>query len=106
MPIGVIERLACRTHRENDEIVDLALVFWLHPFIGIKSAAAAITSRNQAGNPAGQIGDVKRVDLPGAALAVEDAFPRRLNAASARRHHAEARYGSPPHVQQPRPVLE
>src|SRR5713101_4368359 len=103
MPIGVIERLARRAHRENDEIVDLALILWLHPLVGIEGAAGAVAPWNHAGDPAGQIGDVERVDLSGAALAVEDALPGRLDAAAEWRHHAEARDDNPPHIQHSRP---
>src|SRR5215471_12621002 len=38
MPIGVVERLARRTHRKNDEIVNPALVLRLHPLVGIERA--------------------------------------------------------------------
>src|SRR5664279_2064381 len=99
MPIGFVERLTRRTHGEDDEIVDLALVLRLHPLIGIEGAVAAVAARNHAGNPAGQIGDVKRLDLSGAAFAVEDALPGRLDATAEWRHHAEARDDNPPHIQ-------
>src|ERR1700744_1465753 len=97
MPIGIVERLARRAHRENDEIVDLALVLWLHPLVGIEGAGAAVTARNQAGDAAGQIRYVECVDLPGSALAVEHPLPRRFDAAAEWRHHAEARDDNPPH---------
>src|SRR5207248_4775053 len=105
MPTSVVERLACRAHRENDEIVDLALILRLHPVIGIERAVAAVAPRNQAGDPAGQIGDVKCLDLLGAALAIEDALPGRLDAASEWRHHAEARDDNPPHFQHSSPAF-
>src|SRR5437879_917759 len=103
MPIGVIERLARRAHRENDEIVDLALILRLHPLVRIERAAAAVTPWNHAGDPAGQIGYVKRVDLSGAALTVEDALPGRFDAAAEWRHHAEARDDNPPPFQHSSP---
>ena len=105
MPTSVIERLACRAHGENNEIVDLALILRLHPLIGIEGTVAAVAPRNQAGDPAGQIGDIKCLDLLGAALAVEDALPARLDAASEWRHHAEARDDNPPHFQHSSPAF-
>src|SRR5256714_155023 len=104
MPTSVIERLACRAHGENNEIVDLALILRLHPLIGIEGAVAAVAPRNQAGDPAGQIGDVKCLDLLGAALAIEDALPGRLDPAAEWRHHAEARDDNPPHFQNSSPL--
>src|SRR5664279_3907054 len=98
MPIGIVERLARRTHRENDEIVDLALVLRFHPLVGIEGTVAAVAARDHAGDPAGQIGDVEGIDLPGAALAVEDALPCRFDATAKWRHHAEARDDNPPHI--------
>ena len=43
--------------------------------------------------------------LPGAALAVEDALPGRLDAAAERRNHAEPRDDNPPHVKNSSPKL-
>ena len=60
MPIGVVERLTRRAHREDDEIVDLALILRLHPLVGIEGAVGAVAARNHAGDPAGQIGDRQR----------------------------------------------
>ena len=64
MPVGIVERLARRAHREDDEIVDLALVLRLHPLVGIEGAVAAVAARNHAGDLAGEIGDVEGLDLP------------------------------------------
>src|ERR1700754_527964 len=104
MPAGVIQRLLGRAHREDDEIIDLALVLMFHPLVGIEGAVAAVATRDHAGDPAGQIGYVERIDLSGAAFAVEDALPGRLNAAAERRHHAEARDDNPPHIQDSSPL--
>src|ERR1700676_1303137 len=103
MPISIVERLLGRAHCENDEIVDLALVLRLHPLVGIERAVRAVAARHHAGNPAGQVGDVKRVDLSGAALAVENAPPGRFNATAEWRHHAEARDDYPPHLHHSNP---
>src|SRR6195952_155861 len=104
MPVGVVERLLRRAHREDDEIIDLALVLVLHPLVGIEGAVGAVAARNHAGDAAGQIRHVERIDLPGAALAVEDALPGRLDAAAEWRHHAEARDDNPPHIQDSSPL--
>src|SRR3954451_152242 len=103
MPIRIVERLPCRAHRENDEVVDLALVLRLHPLVRIERAVTAVAPRHHAGDPAGQIGDVERVDLAGAALAVEDTLPGRFAATAERRHHAKARDDNPPHIQHSSP---
>src|SRR5450759_5724953 len=103
MPFGIVERLARRAHCKDDEIIDLALILRLHPLVGIECAGAAVAARNHTGDPAGQIGDVKRIDLPGAALAVEDAFPGRLDATAEWRHHAEACDDNPPHIRHSSP---
>src|SRR4029450_10034527 len=49
MPVGVVERLARRRHRKDDEIIDLALFLWLHPLVGIESAVTAVAARNHTG---------------------------------------------------------
>src|SRR3954453_4492099 len=103
MPTGIVERLARRTHRENDEVVDLALVLRLHPLVGIEGAAGAIPARDHACDPAGQIGNVEGIDLPGATLAIEDALPGRLDATTGWVDVAEARDENPPHIQPSNP---
>src|SRR6202012_4638447 len=95
---GVVERLARCRHREDDEVVDLALLLRLHPLIGIERAVGAVAARHHAGDLARQIGDVESVDLPRAALTVEDALPGRLDTAAEWRHHAEAGNDDSPHV--------
>ena len=87
-PAGVVERLARRAHGKDDEVVDLALLLRLHPLIGIVGAVAAVAARDHAGDLAGNVGDIEGVDLLGAALAFEQALPRRLDAASERRQHS------------------
>ena len=63
MPVRVVERLLGRAHREDDEIIDLALILRLHPLIGIEGAVRTVAARNHAGDLAGEIGDVERLDL-------------------------------------------
>src|ERR1700733_14968832 len=103
MPVGIVERLLRRAHREDDEIVDLALVLVLHPLVGIEGAVAAVAAGHYAGDAAGQIRHVERIDLFGAAFAVEDALPGRLDATAEWRHHAKARDDNPPHIQDSSP---
>src|SRR5262252_3000096 len=55
MPIGIVEGLARRSHRENDEVVDLALILRLHPLIRIEGAVRTVTARHLAGDLARQI---------------------------------------------------
>src|SRR5260370_36020006 len=59
MPIGIVERLARRTHCENDEIIDLALILRLHPLVWVEAAVAAFAARNHSGEPACKIGNIK-----------------------------------------------
>src|SRR5262249_19245729 len=98
VPVGVVERLPRCRHRENDEIVDLALVLGLHPLVGIEGAVGAIAARNEASDLARQIGDVKRVDLPRAACSTQDPRPGGFDATAEWRHHAEACDDNPSHM--------
>ena len=82
MPIRIVERLLRGAHCEDDEIVDPALVLWLHPLVGIEGSVSPVAARNDAGDSARQVGNVEGFDLLRAALAVEDSFPGRLNAAA------------------------
>src|SRR5438270_877595 len=83
-PVGVVERLPCRRHREDDEVVDLALVLRLHPLVGIERCVGAVASRDRAGDLARQIGHLERVDALGAAFAVQYSLPGRLHATAER----------------------
>ena len=42
MPAGIFERLTCRAHRKDDELVDLALLLRLHPLVGIVGAVGPV----------------------------------------------------------------
>src|SRR6185295_3624797 len=105
MPVGIVERLARRGHRKDDEIIDLALFLRLHPLVGIERAVTAVAAWNHAGDLARKIGNLECIDLPGAALTVEDALPRCVNAAAERRNHAQPRDNNPPHVKNSSPRL-
>ena len=89
MPVGIVERLLRRRHGEKNEVVDLALLFRLHPLIGVESAVGAVAARNLAGDLAGKIGDFELLDARDPAFAGEQPLPCRLDPASERRHHAK-----------------
>ena len=90
VPARILERLARGRHRINDEIVDLALLFWFHPFVRLEGAIRAVAALDLAGDLAGQVGDVEFLDSGGAAFAFQDALPSRLDAGAERRNHSEA----------------
>src|SRR5260221_11444682 len=91
MPARVLERLTRGRHREDDEVIDLALIFRLHPFVGMERVVRTVAALDLAGDLAGKIGDVEFFDSGRAALALEDLVPRRLDAGAKRRNHSEAR---------------
>src|SRR5947208_737738 len=105
MPVGIVERLARCAHREDDEVVDLALVLRLHPLIRIEGAVGAVAARDHAGDLAGEIGDIERLDPPRTTLALQDARPRRIDAAAEWRNHAQPRDDNTSHVKNSGPEL-
>jgi hypothetical protein len=98
MPVRIVKRLRGGRHRKDDEVIDLALFFRLHPIIGIEGAVGPVAARNHAGDLAGQIRNVECIDLLGTALTGKDALPGRLDAIGQRRHHAQTRDDNPPHL--------
>src|SRR5581483_7720723 len=97
-------RLLRRRHREDDEIIDLALVLRLHPLIGIEGGLRAVAARHDAGDLARQVRNVEGLDPARAARALEDALPGRLDATAEWRHHAEAWHDDSSHVCHPSPL--
>ena len=92
LPAGIGERLRRRRHRIKDEIVDLALLFRLHPLIWIEARIIATrAARDRHGDLAGKIGNVEPFDGTGAALAREQTAPAWLDPAAKRRDHAKTR---------------
>src|SRR4051794_33614364 len=89
LPAGVGERLLGGCNRKDDEVIDLALFLRLHPLVGVEAIARTVAARNLAGDLGRQIGDVERLDAPCPAVAIDQASPGRLDAASERRHHAK-----------------
>ena len=59
LPAGTRERLVGGGHREDDEVVDLALLLRLHREVGIEGAVGAVAARDHAGDLAGQIVDLE-----------------------------------------------
>src|ERR1700728_4588508 len=89
MPAGIVERLRCGTHCEDDEVVDLPLLFGLHPLIGVESAVGTVAAWDLSRDLAGDVRDLELFDAPDPALAGEQSLPSRFNAARERRHHAK-----------------
>ncbi len=74
-PIGVAKRLIRSRHRKDYEIVDLALLFWRHPLIGIEGTIASIAAWDATGNSAGHIRNIEALDLPCGVFASKQARP-------------------------------
>src|SRR5512147_798161 len=85
LPAGVGERLLGRAHRIDDKVIDLALLFRLHPIVWIEGAVAAVAARDLAGDLAGEIGDVEILDALGGILAGGQPLPGDFHAAAQRR---------------------
>src|SRR5437660_10142362 len=94
----ITESLLRRTHGKDDEIIDLALFFRLHPLVGIECGVGAIPTRHLTGNFRRQIRDIELFDTACAAFTIEEPPPTRLDSASERRHHAEACDDDAPHL--------
>ena len=72
LPVRIGKRLRRRRHRVKNEIVDFALLFRLHPMIGVEARViTAAASRDRHGNLAGKIGNIEPFNRTGAALARE-----------------------------------
>src|SRR5262245_4442375 len=100
-PAGVVERLLGRAHRIDDELVDLALLLWLHPLVAVVGAVGAVAARDLSGDARGQVGHVDALDARHPALPGGETLPGVLDAATERRHHAETRDDHTPHVPLP-----
>jgi hypothetical protein len=90
LPAGVVERLGGRRHAVDDEVVDLALLLGLHPIVGIELALGLGAARNEAGDLTGEIGHLELFDSAGTAVSSDQPRPACIDAASERRHEAEA----------------
>jgi hypothetical protein len=94
---GILERLGRCAHREDDEVVDLALLLRLHPLIGIEAAVGAVAARDLTGDLGREIGNLECLDPARAALALDQALPRRIDAARQRGDHSESCDDHTPH---------
>jgi hypothetical protein len=88
-PAGVPQRLAGGGHREDNKVVDLALLLRLYPLVGIERVGRG-AARNLCGDLASDVGDVEALDPRRAGFASQQATPGGLNPGSQRRDHAEA----------------
>ena len=85
LPTGVGQRLRGRRHGVDNKVIDLALLFRLHPIVRIEGAVAAVAARNLASDLTGQVGDVEILDALGRVLAGGQPPPRDFDAAAERR---------------------
>src|SRR5262245_44429302 len=90
MPAGVVEGLPGRAHREDNEVIDFALLLWLHPLVGIEAAVGAVAARNLHRDFTGNVGYIEMLDFPRSAFACEQSFPSWFNAASQRCEHPQS----------------
>ncbi len=87
---GIGERLRGRRHREDDEVVDLALLLGLHPIVGIEVALGEVAARHEAADLAGQVVDLELGDAASPVRAGDQRLPRRLRSAPHGRDHPQS----------------
>ena len=75
LPSGVGECLLGSAHGIDNKVIDLALLFRLHPIARVEGAVAPVATRNLTGDLAGQIGDVEVVDALGGILSGGQPLP-------------------------------
>ena len=88
LPAGVLQSLIGGRHREDDEVIDLALLLRLHPIVGIELAFGQGAARNEATDLAGKIAYIELLDAPGAAFALQQPRPTGFHAAPQGRYEA------------------
>ena len=98
MPAGVVESLGRGGDREDDVVIDLALLLGLHPLIGIEGALGSIAAGNHAGDLAGNVGNIESFNTSRAAASFEQALPGVLYATGERRNHPETGDDDPSHA--------
>ena len=81
---GISNRLISCCHRIDDEIIDLALLFRLHPIVGIEFAVSFGATRHEAGDLAGDVGNFKFLDPARPVMARQQIFPCRFHTAANR----------------------
>ena len=95
-PVSVAERLGSRGHAEHNEVVDLPLLFRVHPVAWIEGVLG-VAAGHLSGNATRQVGDVEVLDLVQPRFARDQTPPRRFDATSDRRNHSEAGDDYSPH---------
>src|SRR5262249_2298479 len=101
LPAGIEKRLVGRRNRKDNKVVDLTLLFRLHPVIGIE-VALACAPRYETADLAGDVGYVKFGDAPSTTLAGYKSGPGGSYSAPYGRNQPYARNNHTPHAT-PRP---
>ena len=96
-PAGISQRLRGGSKTEENELIGLFLILFVHPVIGIESAIASIAARNLARNLRTEIRHVKATYLYSTVTASIQPRPRCLNAVPQWGNHAHTRYDNTPH---------
>jgi hypothetical protein len=96
-PAGILDRLAGRGNRADDEAVHLLLVFRLHPLVGIEAAVGRPSRRQLPGDLAAEIGGVERLNRADARLSADQPPPDMTDANAERTHSSQARYDDATH---------
>lgn len=73
--------MICGGYSVDDEVIDLALLFGLHPVVRAELALAFAT-RDEIRDLAGNVGNFEFLDTPRAVLSGKQRLPGRLNAAA------------------------
>ncbi len=97
---GIRDRLIGSRHRVDDEVVDLALLFLLHPVVGIELSLGRGAARYEIRDLAGEVGSVEFFDAPCAAFAGQQIAPGRFHADTDRCDEAKSRNDDAPHAAQ------
>ena len=86
----------------KDEVIDFALLFRLHPLVGVEApvavAVAAAATRHRHGDLAGEVGNVEPFNAASPALTRQQTAPAWLDSAAEWRDHAETRDNYPAHL--------
>ncbi len=98
MPASARQSLIGGSHREDDEIVDLALLLRLHRQVGVEGAVGTVAARNHPCDLAGKIVDLEAGDAYSTVFTRLEPCPSGLDAAPERRHHTHAGDDDAPHV--------
>jgi hypothetical protein len=81
----------------DDEIINFALLFGFHPFIGIERAVGTIAARNLTGDLTRKIGDLERFNTTRATFARDQTRPNMFNTRAQRRDESKSGDNHPSH---------